>query len=33
MPGGITFSADFAALSNVTIIDGVWNQTARLIEA
>lgn len=33
MPGGITFSADFATLSNVTIIDGVWNQTARLIEA
>lgn len=33
MPGGITFSADFATLSNVTIIDGVWYQTARLIEA
>lgn len=33
MPGGITFSADFTDLSNVTIIDGVWNQTARRIEA
>ena len=30
MPGGITFSADFATLSNVTIIDGVWNQTCLL---
>lgn len=33
MPGGITFSADFLNLSNVTIVDGVWNQAARLIEA
>jgi len=33
MTGGITFAADFAALTNVTVIDGVWNQTSKLIEA
>ncbi|OPZ65880.1 MAG: hypothetical protein BWY85_00239 [Firmicutes bacterium ADurb.Bin506] len=33
MPGGITFAADFSTLANVTVIDGVWNKSARLIEA
>ena len=33
MAGGIKFSADFAGLTNVTVIDGVWNKSAKLIEA
>ena len=33
MAGGVKFSADFAGLTNVTIIDGVWNKSAKLIEA
>lgn len=33
MPGGITFDANFYNLSNVSIIDGVWNQSSRRIEA
>jgi len=33
MPGGITFAADFLTLSNVRIDDGVYNQSARRIEA
>ncbi len=33
MTGGVKFSADFAGLTNVTIIDGVWNKSAKLIEA
>lgn len=33
MPGGVTFNADFAALTNVSIVDGVWNKSAKLIEA
>lgn len=33
MPGGVTFSADFAGLTNITIIDGVWNKNTKLVEA
>lgn len=33
MAGGVKFSADFAGLTNVTIIDGVWNKSAKLVEA
>lgn len=33
MIGGIKFSADFAGLTNVTIIDGVWNKSTKLVEA
>lgn len=33
MAGGVKFSADFAGLTNVTVIDGVWNKSAKLIEA
>lgn len=33
MPGGITFAADFHSLSNVVINDGIYNQSARRIEA
>ena len=33
MPGGVTFSADFAGLTNITIIDGVWNKNTKLVKA
>lgn len=33
MPGGITFALDFAALSNVTIVDGRWNASGQYILA
>lgn len=33
MPGGITFALDFAALSNVTVLDGVWEPAGQYIRA
>ena len=33
MPGSIVFNANFQTLSNIIIIDGVYNQPARRIEA
>lgn len=33
MPGGISKTADFYTLSRITIRDGIWNQTARIISA
>ncbi len=33
MPGGIVFSADLINLSNVSITDGIYNQSARRIQA
>ncbi|MEG2175261.1 MAG: phage tail protein [Oscillibacter sp.] len=33
MPGGITFAMDFAALSNVTVTDGVWNASGQYLTA
>lgn len=33
MPGGITFAADFYNASNILIHDGIYNQSARRIEA
>ena len=31
MPGGINFALDFAALSNVSVADGVWNKSGQYI--
>lgn len=33
MPGGITFAMDFAALENVTVLDGIWNAAGQYIHA
>ena len=33
MPGGINFALDFAALSNVSVADGVWNKSGQYISA
>lgn len=33
MPGGISCTADFATLSDITIRDGIWSATARSITA
>ena len=29
MPGGVNFALDFAALSNVSVADGVWNKSGQ----
>ena len=33
MPGGINFALDFAALSNVSVADGVWNKSGQYVSA
>lgn len=33
MPGGITFALDFAALSNVKVLDGIWSPSGQYVHA